>query len=230
MQTIRVSIGQYAQLVISQPGQIAAARIDSHRDANIVYLLRREHMLMFDFPGIQNLASQRQNCLGAAIAALDWDLPLDRAVALPHVVNRNGATDLEEGTAAAGLAPALEALGHEVIATVTDEEHGLYELVARSASHGRREFRVNFELVQTVELRRLRRLAAGLPLDSIVLETDAPDIPVAAHRGERNSPEYLPDCLQALAEVRNADAALLAAQTTRNACAVLHLAEVSGGP
>ena len=35
---------------------------------------------------------------------------------------------------------------------------------------------------------------------------------------------------QALAEVRNADAALLAAQTTRNACAVLYLAEVSGGP
>ena len=77
---------------------------------------------------------------------------------------------------------------------------------------------------------RIRALAKALPLEAIVLETDAPDIPVAAHRGERNSPEYLPDCLQALAEVRDADAELLAAQTTRNACAVLYLAEVSGGP
>jgi TatD DNase family protein len=77
---------------------------------------------------------------------------------------------------------------------------------------------------------RIRALAKALPVEAIVLETDAPDIPVAAHRGERNSPEYLPDCLQALAEVRDADAALLAEQTTRNACAVLRLAEVSGGP
>lgn len=68
---------------------------------------------------------------------------------------------------------------------------------------------------------RLRRLAAELPLDSLVLETDAPDLTVAAHRGERNSPEYLPDVLAALAEVRQADPAELGVQTTANARAVL---------
>jgi TatD DNase family protein len=77
---------------------------------------------------------------------------------------------------------------------------------------------------------RIRGLAKALPLEAIVLETDAPDIPVAAHRGERNSPEYLPDCLQALAEVRDADPELLALHTTRNACAVLGLDEAPGGP
>jgi TatD DNase family protein len=77
---------------------------------------------------------------------------------------------------------------------------------------------------------RIRALAKALPVEAIVLETDAPDMPVAAHRGERNSPEYLPDCLQALAEVRDADAAVLAAQTTRNACAVLRLAATQGKP
>jgi TatD DNase family protein len=68
---------------------------------------------------------------------------------------------------------------------------------------------------------RLRRLAAELPGEAIVLETDAPDMTVAAHRGERNSPEYLPDVLQALAEVKGEDPRRLAALTTANARAVL---------
>jgi TatD DNase family protein len=68
---------------------------------------------------------------------------------------------------------------------------------------------------------RLRRLAAELPGEAIVLETDAPDMTVAAHRGERNSPEYLPDVLQALAEVKGEDPCRLAALTTSNARAVL---------
>jgi TatD DNase family protein len=46
---------------------------------------------------------------------------------------------------------------------------------------------------------------------------------VSAHQGERNSPEYLPDCLQALAEVRDAEPDELARQTTRNACSVFSL-------
>ncbi len=66
----------------------------------------------------------------------------------------------------------------------------------------------------------LRQLAHDLPIDAIVLETDAPDMTVAAHQGERNSPEYLPDCLQALSEVRDEAPEVLAQQTTHNACAV----------
>lgn len=64
---------------------------------------------------------------------------------------------------------------------------------------------------------KLRALARNLPLEALVLETDAPDMAVAAHRGERNSPEFLPDVLAALADVRREAPALVAAQTTRNA-------------
>lgn len=70
---------------------------------------------------------------------------------------------------------------------------------------------------------RLRELAATLPPGSIVLETDAPDMTVAAHRGERNSPEYLPDCLHALAEVRQEEPLNIARQTSQNALQVLGL-------
>ncbi|HFD79477.1 MAG TPA: TatD family deoxyribonuclease [Gammaproteobacteria bacterium] len=70
---------------------------------------------------------------------------------------------------------------------------------------------------------RLRRLARALPPQGLVLETDAPDMTVAAHHGERNSPEYLPYCLQALAEVRDEEPEELARQTTENARAVFAL-------
>ena len=72
---------------------------------------------------------------------------------------------------------------------------------------------------------RLRALAKALPLDSLVLETDAPDMTVAQHHGERNSPEYLPYCLAALAEVRDESAEELARITTANAREVLKLAD-----
>lgn len=70
---------------------------------------------------------------------------------------------------------------------------------------------------------RLRTLASSLPLEALVLETDAPDMTVASHRGERNSPEYLPECLAAVAQVRGDDIGRVAAQTTRNALQVLNI-------
>ena len=68
---------------------------------------------------------------------------------------------------------------------------------------------------------KIRQLAHDVPLEAIVLETDAPDMVVSQHRGERNSPEYLPEILAALVEVRQQDAASLAEQTTLNARKVL---------
>ena len=70
---------------------------------------------------------------------------------------------------------------------------------------------------------RLRRLAAELPPEAIVLETDAPDLTVASHQYQRNSPAYLPEVLTALAEVRQEAPAALAAQTSANAHRLLRL-------
>jgi TatD DNase family protein len=70
---------------------------------------------------------------------------------------------------------------------------------------------------------KLRKLASELPIESIVLETDSPDMVVKQHRGERNSPEYLPYCLKSLAEVRGIPVHHIAQQTSLNACDVLNL-------
>lgn len=83
-------------------------------------------------------------------------------------------------------------------------------------------FKLGFGGMLTFERsHKLRRLAKQLPLDAIVLETDAPDMTVASHRGQRNSPEYLPECLAALASLRNEPIETIAQQTTTNAEAVL---------
>ncbi|MGC4090785.1 MAG: TatD family hydrolase [Polyangiaceae bacterium] len=82
---------------------------------------------------------------------------------------------------------------------------------------------------------RIRELAATLPLEALVLETDAPDIPPAFlgpdSPDRRNKPEYLPRFAAQLAELRDMDAAALIAATAANARAALPgLAALPPGP
>ena len=68
---------------------------------------------------------------------------------------------------------------------------------------------------------KLHKLAKQLPLSSIVLETDSPDMTVEQHRGERNSPEYLPMVLTALADLRKESKEVIAKTTSNNVKDVL---------
>ena len=78
----------------------------------------------------------------------------------------------------------------------------------------------------------LRALAARLPLEALVLETDAPDIPphwiyrtaedrARGHAQGRNTPTELPRIAQVLAGLRGLSAQALAQATTANARRVL---------
>lgn len=67
----------------------------------------------------------------------------------------------------------------------------------------------------------LRRLATDLPLDSIVLETDAPDIPPEFAGRERNEPANLPRIAQVIAGIRGIEVDELIAATGANARRVL---------
>ena len=71
---------------------------------------------------------------------------------------------------------------------------------------------------------QIRRLLKELPLDSIVTETDAPDIPPAWLRAEGiafNEPAFLPRIAQELATIRGIDTAVFADAVWRNAMQVL---------
>jgi TatD DNase family protein len=70
---------------------------------------------------------------------------------------------------------------------------------------------------------RLRSLFSTLPLSSIVLETDAPDMPLSEMQGQRNSPENIPKILACLADIRNESYRELALATTHNSRQVLNL-------
>ncbi|MCK9382767.1 MAG: TatD family hydrolase [Sulfuritalea sp.] len=83
-------------------------------------------------------------------------------------------------------------------------------------------FKLGFGGVMTFpRASRIRELAATLPLDAIVLETDAPDIPPEWKVGARNTPDQLPRIGQILAGLRGISVQEIAEATTANAIAVL---------
>jgi TatD DNase family protein len=94
-------------------------------------------------------------------------------------------------------------------------------------------FKLGFGGTVTYErAQQVRRLAAELPLEAIVLETDSPDIPphwlyrtaeerAAGQAQGRNEPCELPNIARVLAQLRGIDEDALAAATFRNAADVL---------
>ena len=62
----------------------------------------------------------------------------------------------------------------------------------------------------------LRDVAARLPLDGILVETDAPWLAPAPHRGQRNEPAWVARTAETLAELRGAEAQEIASVTTKN--------------
>ena len=62
------------------------------------------------------------------IAKLNSDLTLQQVFELPHIINRNGTTELEAGTAAEQLQKALQEMGHQVkIRDLNSGLHGFFK-------------------------------------------------------------------------------------------------------
>lgn len=72
--------------------------------------------------------------------------------------------------------------------------------------------------------RRLRRLVATMPLEHLLLETDAPDQPDAGIRGQRNEPARLAAVLDAVAALRDQPREEVARATAANAARLFGLA------
>ncbi len=63
-----------------------------------------------------------------------------------------------------------------------------------------------------------RRIAAALPAESLVVETDSPYLPPQQLRGKRNEPAYLVAAVEGIARARGVPVAAAAELTTANAC------------
>jgi TatD DNase family protein len=99
---------------------------------------------------------------------------------------------------------------------------GIIHAFAGSYEEAREYIKLGFRLglggaATWPQANRLRKVVAQLPEQSIVLETDAPDMAPAMHPHQRNSPEYLADICAELAALRGVTPEELAAASSRNA-------------
>jgi len=64
--------------------------------------------------------------------------------------------------------------------------------------------------------KKLRSVVTAMPAEALLLESDAPDQPGAAHRGQLNQPAYILEHLQTMAELRQCSVEDLAATLNQN--------------
>jgi len=205
------------QLACEQPNVFAALGlhpvfIEEHRD---------EH--------VQQLRDWLQRLHGNAKLCAIGEIGLDYYVEDPNVERQHELLDAQLALAADFALPVLLHVRRAhapMIATL--KRHGLARAGVVHAFSGsweeaREYLRLGFKLGlggagTWPQAQRMHRVLKQLPLDAIVLETDAPDIPPAGYAGERNSPELLPDICRMLADLKGVSAEELAAASYRNSC------------
>lgn len=64
--------------------------------------------------------------------------------------------------------------------------------------------------------REIRDIAENVPIDRLLVETDAPYLAPTPHRGRRNEPAFVRHTAQVLADLKGVDLAEIEEQTTRN--------------
>jgi len=136
---------------------------------------------------------------------------------LIHCRPKDGSTDawddlfevLEEHWASTGLGGVMHCFG------------GGWEQAKRSLELG---FLISFAGNLTYpKAQPLRDVAARLPIDSVLVETDAPWLAPAGLRGKRNEPAYVAETAQTLAELHRVTPEEIAFATTKNFCRLFNL-------
>ena len=138
----------------------------------------------------------------------EGQLRLARETGLPLVVHARRAVD--------AVIAAIRRIGG------TDGLRGVVHSFSGSPEQARQLWKLGFLVglggpVTYERAQRLRRLVATMPLEFLLLETDAPDQPDAGIRGQRNEPSRLATVLETVAALRDQDPADIAAATSANA-------------
>lgn len=146
-------------------------------------------------------------------ACFDHQLALARELGLPVIVHARQA--LEEVILALRRHPGVRGVVHSF---------------SGSEEQARRLWDTGFHIgiggpVTYDRAQRLRRIVAGMPIEQLLLESDAPDQPDASHRGQRNEPAHVACVLRCVAALRDEAEHAVAAATSANARRLFRLPE-----
>lgn len=108
----------------------------------------------------------------------------------------------------------LEKAGGPGLGGVFHSFTGTAEDLKRALAFG---FMIGINGIVTFKNSNLAELVQAIPIDKLLLETDAPFLAPHPHRGRRNESSYIPDIAAKVAEIHNLSIEELASITTRNA-------------
>lgn len=107
-------------------------------------------------------------------------------------------------------------------ANIAEGRRGVLHSYSGHLAQSRRAVEMGFYLGLTGPITfpkadELRRVAAAVPLERLLIETDAPYLTPAPHRGRRNEPAYVRYVAETLSDVRGESVESVAEGTTANA-------------
>ncbi len=153
---------------------------------------------------------------GRSVADMEWQrerfrvhIRAAQATAKPLVIHTRSASDdtlailREEGEAAGGGAGGVFHCFTETRAVATAAlDMGFY---------------ISFSGILTFKTAQdLREVAALVPMDRLLIETDSPYLAPVPYRGKTNNPSYVPWVAKQLAEIKGCSAETIGEQTSRN--------------
>jgi len=155
---------------------------------------------------------------------LEQQLSLAAELQLPVVLHLREAGDSPEGEGASDLLASLEKWVESlrVAGNPLVECPGVLHSFSGSLASARRAIQLNFLIgitgpVTYKNAEAKRQLVAGLPLENLLIETDAPFLAPVPERGRRNEPAFVRHIADKIAEIHSRNPEEIAALTTANA-------------
>jgi TatD DNase family protein len=190
--------------------------------------IAREHGSAFPAFGIHPMcAEQSDDCTLSKLAAMSshsvaiGEIGLDPSYAVPMESQERAFRDQVRLAVSLGLPVLIHCRrAFQQTLQVLQEEGarhvgGIMHAFSGSPEMAREFIRMGFAIsisgmVTRNNSVRLPKLVSKLPLEELVLETDAPDLTPQRYRGQSNQPAYLMETLQAVARIKRVEAVIAA--------------------
>lgn len=180
----------------------------------------REVEVMAELPAVRALGETgldnywKEVPLGLQQEALSRHLDLGRRLGKPVILHcREAAESLLGMVEEAARAGPVSGVWHSFAGTLAEARRGLAAGLHISFSG----------MITYPRNEELRRVAAEMPADRILIETDAPYLAPQPWRGKRNEPAFVAATCEALARARGSTTIEAASLTTANACRLFRL-------